>query len=143
MADTPVSLLRRSQKSPGPEDWAELIDLYTEPLFRYALSRRLSTEDAREVVQQVFVVLVERLPGFDYDPVRSFTGWLLTIARNKIADFHRQASRAHLPLSPEDVPVQGDDQGEREFTEYVVRTAFARLQAEFDEKTVAGCRSTR
>jgi RNA polymerase sigma-70 factor (ECF subfamily) len=141
MADTPVSLLQRLQKSPVPEDWSELLDLYTEPLFRYALSRWLSTEDARDLVQQVFVVLVERLPTFEYDPRRSFTAWLLTVARNKITDFHRQARRPlHLSLAPDDAPAEEDSWTEREFTEHVVRTAFARLQAEFDEKTVTGCR---
>ena len=38
---------------------------------------------AAEVVQEVFLVLVERLPQFRYDPAKSFRGWLRTILVNK------------------------------------------------------------
>ncbi len=142
MADTPVSLLERLRGNPAPDDWAEFVAIYSEPLFRYALSRRLPADDAQDLVQNIFAVLVEHLPRFDYDPGRSFTAWLMTIARNKANDFWKEKGRRppHLPLDQHGPAVEDDSMAEREFAALAVHAAFARLQAEFDPRTVTACR---
>jgi hypothetical protein len=39
-----------------------------------------------DLVQDVFLVLVEKLPQFDYDPSKRFRGWLWTVIRNKLRE---------------------------------------------------------
>src|SRR5665811_132490 len=40
-------------------------------------------------VQDVFTVLVRKLPAFRYDPHKTFRGWLRTVALNKWRDNRR------------------------------------------------------
>jgi DNA-directed RNA polymerase specialized sigma24 family protein len=52
-------------------------------LYYWARSAGLPTHDAADLVQEVLVVLVQKLPEFEYDPHQSFRGWLRTITLNK------------------------------------------------------------
>lgn len=62
-------------------------------MFRARLSsfvrRRLPEEVAEDVVQEVFVKLVDRPP----DPGVPLLPWLLTVARNAVTDFYRRSGR--------------------------------------------------
>ncbi|HUL72343.1 MAG TPA: sigma-70 family RNA polymerase sigma factor [Vicinamibacterales bacterium] len=52
------------------------------------LLARLPSDEARDLVQDVFVQALERLRSLR-EP-RAFAGWLATIARNRATDAHRQ-----------------------------------------------------
>jgi RNA polymerase sigma factor (sigma-70 family) len=141
MIETPRSLLERLQKDSAPADWKAFVDVYSEPLFRYARKLGLPNADALDVVQNLFLILIERLPGFVYDPSRSFTRWLMTMLRNKANDYWREKGRRppHLPLEGHDWPVEDESLEEREFAGQVARTAFRLLQTEFDSITQTAC----
>src|SRR5438552_3688442 len=40
-------------------------------------------DGAADLIQDIFTVLLEKLPGFRYDPQRSFRAWLKTILLNR------------------------------------------------------------
>src|SRR5215831_187155 len=58
MSETSVSLLQRLRHQPDPGSWQRLVDLYT-PLLRDWLRRAaLQPQDADDLIQDVFGVLV-------------------------------------------------------------------------------------
>lgn len=57
------------------------------PMVHGILLARVPREEVDDLVQDVFVTAMERLPGLRDD--RAFGGWLATIARNRATDFHR------------------------------------------------------
>lgn len=63
--------------------------------------RRVDTESARDVTQEVFVSAWRSHQRFD--PARgSLRGWLMTIAKNRVIDLYRHQSRRPLTVSAYD-----------------------------------------
>jgi RNA polymerase sigma-70 factor (ECF subfamily) len=85
-------------------------------------------------------VLVVKLPEFDYDPARSFRGWLHTVLFNRWRDRPR---RAVVPL-PADVagPDPADAQREAEYRGYLVGRALRLMQSDFEPTTWRACWET-
>ena len=79
---TSVTLLGRLRaRQADPAAWAEFVARY-EPLLT-AWGRRwgLQEADAHDVTQTVLLRLSERIGTFQYDPTRSFRGYVKTLAR--------------------------------------------------------------
>jgi RNA polymerase sigma-70 factor (ECF subfamily) len=90
---TRASLLLRLRDSDDHAAWVEFVALY-EPL-TYRLLRRhgLQDADAREVMQELFVIVSRNIDRWDPDTERgTFRGWLRTVARNLVINWlkHRQ-----------------------------------------------------
>jgi RNA polymerase sigma-70 factor (ECF subfamily) len=66
--------------------WERFVDRYGPRLLAWCRSWRLQEADAHDVAQSVMLKLVVRLQRFDYDPARSFRGWLRTVARSALSD---------------------------------------------------------
>jgi RNA polymerase sigma-70 factor (ECF subfamily) len=100
-------------------------------LSRWARSTGLDETDAADLVQDVFTVLVQKLPTFQYDSRRSFRGWLRVILVNR----WRELKRKHLPIPidrldhiPDDSePTFPDEADERD---QLLRRALTMVQAE-------------
>jgi RNA polymerase sigma-70 factor (ECF subfamily) len=143
MHTTPASLLVRL-RDPGQsaEAWARFVDLYGPILFSWA-RRRLREEDARDVVQDIYLRLLEKLPEFTYEPGKRFRGWLYTITRHCLSDRLRRLGRlpAGGPVGLENV--QGPDLlGELDEDEYLralARRALQLMQADFEPTTWQAC----
>ncbi len=92
---TSVSLLGRlclSTADPGA--WSEFVRRY-EPLIRDWCRRwKLQDADAQDVVQDVLTRLAARLRSFQYDPSRSFRGYLKTLAHYAWCDLLESRQRA-------------------------------------------------
>src|SRR5262245_37406044 len=91
--ETPASLLERLRQPDQDDAWPRFVQLYT-PLL-YSWSRRLGLQepDAADLVQDVLLHLVRKLPEFTYDQNRSFRGWLRVVVLN----VWRNRRRAELP----------------------------------------------
>lgn len=72
------------------------------------LLARVSWEDADDLLQDVFVTALERLPTLR--DVRAFGGWLAAIARNRATDHHRRWRALGSEL-PDDVASGGEGPG--------------------------------
>jgi RNA polymerase sigma-70 factor (ECF subfamily) len=70
MSETRRSRLRRVRNRADQASWQEFVALYTPLLERYVRLGGLSGADVDDAVQQVFVRLLDQLPGFELDPGR-------------------------------------------------------------------------
>lgn len=70
---------------------------YERPLIRFALGYTGELEDARDVVQDVFVKLSQNMHTIDHNRIAP---WLFTTCRNRALDFHRK-NRRMVPMEPE------------------------------------------
>src|SRR5437667_388943 len=78
MVPTSVSLLQKLRRPEHGEAWAEFVELYTPLMLAWARKLGLQDADATDLVQNVFVLLLRKMPEFVYDPSKSFRGWLRT-----------------------------------------------------------------
>ncbi len=83
MTKTPSSLLERLRQPFEPEAWARFVSLYTPLIYSWGRRVGLQESDAADLVQDVFVTLLQVLPTFTYDRHHSFRRWLWTVAINK------------------------------------------------------------
>src|SRR5271165_222380 len=83
MESTSTTLLDRLQQAPDAESWGRFVRLYTPLLFGWARAANHHDADAADLVQEVFTVVVQRLPEFRPQPGGSFRGWLRTILLNR------------------------------------------------------------
>src|SRR5262245_39503669 len=64
MTPTPPSLLEKLRSPDDAEAWARFVRLYTPLLWRWLTRRGATPADAADVTQDVFVVLLQKLPEF-------------------------------------------------------------------------------
>jgi RNA polymerase sigma-70 factor (ECF subfamily) len=139
MHSTPASLLERLRVSAEQADWERFVQLYT-PLLRHWASRLVTDgADADDLVQDVFVQLVQHLSEFRYDPGKRFRGWLWTVTVNKWRERCRRRSVA-VPAGDsqlEDVagPDVAAEVDEAEYRQYLVTRALQIMEAEFQPGT--------
>jgi RNA polymerase sigma-70 factor (ECF subfamily) len=95
-------------------------------------------------VQEVFTVLVQKLPEFTYDRHQGFRRWLRTVTLNKWRDAcRRRAARPALPNEhalAEATALDGPDGVEdAEYQQHLVSRALEIMQAEFHPVTWQTC----
>jgi RNA polymerase sigma-70 factor (ECF subfamily) len=99
--DTSASLLELVRERNDPAGWERLVQIYT-PLLRAWVGRHLpQPDDVNDVVQQVFAVVVARLPEFVHNGrPGAFRRWLRAITVNHLRAFWRsrrpRAGRAEV-----------------------------------------------
>jgi RNA polymerase sigma-70 factor (ECF subfamily) len=138
MNTTPASLLERLRGPTEQVAWERFVQLYTPLLCRWARRLGFQGQDEADLVQDVFALLVRKMPEFRYDPHRRFRGWLWTVTLNKARERYRQpAPRQAADGVLAEVPARPDDDGldEAEYREYLVRRALELMQAEFQPTT--------
>jgi RNA polymerase sigma-70 factor, ECF subfamily len=141
MNTTSITLLERLRRPDQPDAWPRFVRLYTPLLYYWARRLGLSTADAADLVQDVLVVLVQKLPEFTYDPTKSFRGWLRTIAVNKWRERRRRPEAA--PLNNGAAELFGPDEvaafEQAEYHRHLVESALSIMQAEFEPTTWKAC----
>ena len=99
MSVTSLSLLERLRRDPTSADWERLYSVYR-PLIRVWIDRVPGLRDeADDVAQDVMVILVREIPGFERQREGSFRAWLRKVTANRVREHWRQ--RARQPRSPE------------------------------------------
>lgn len=136
---TPISLLERLRQPNEQAAWERFVQLYTPLLAHWANRLGLLGQDAADLVQDVFMVLVQKLPEFRYDPSKRFRGWLWTVTVNKCRERHRQAvliSQSERASSVEcAVPDAAELLSDQEYRQYITRRALELMQSEFQPTT--------
>ena len=144
MSTTSTSLLKRLRQPDDQQAWKRFTELYTPLLFYWARHLGLQAQDAADLVQDVFTVLVRKLPEFDYDQHKSFRSWLKTVLLNKWRDNCRRRNEA--PLDGDDsafaelaAPDHADALGEADYQQNLLRRALEVMQADFQPATWNAC----
>ena len=140
---TSVSLLGRLRQPEDQEAWRRFVHLYSPLLYYWARGVKLPIADAADLVQDVLLTVVEKMPEFAYDPSQSFRGWLRTITLNKWRERCRRYAAAP-PTTGVDVAELMDGNGtdlfaEDEYHQWLVRQALEIMQAEFEPTTWKAC----
>src|SRR5262245_22060957 len=141
MQSTSISLLQRLRQPADQEAWRRFVHLYTPLLYFWARRTGLAADETADLVQEVLLVLVQKLPELAYDSERSFRGWLRTITLNK---WRERCRRASLPVDADGLsdvadPADLDTFGEAEYRQQLVRQALQVMQTEFEPTTWQAC----
>lgn len=91
--DTRISLLRRLRDMRDWAAWTEFCEIYERVIYRIAIKYGLQDADAREISQDVLIVVAQRIEQFDVARDGRFRSWLSTVARNATIDRLRKDRR--------------------------------------------------
>src|SRR5262245_29451028 len=141
---TRQSLLSRLRDWQDQAGWREFFDTYWRLIYNVARKSGLVDAEAQDVVQNTFIYLTRRMPGFHYDRARgSFKSWLRVVTRSRIQIFKRRQKADEKFISEplpngtsDDVEAQPDPSADaldevwqREWEENLVNTALRRARA--------------
>ena len=145
MISTSTSLLARLRTGEETEAWTRFVSLYTPVLFYWVRRQGVPSDDTADLVQDIFAVLVQKLPTFQYDRQQRFGNWLRTIAVNKCHDYHRRR-RSRPDITQESVDQEVPDHiesfSEAEYHQRLARRALQIMQREFQPTTWKACWET-
>src|SRR5262249_9688162 len=143
--ETSVSMLERLASAPTDDDWRRLDDLYR-PLLRDWIERaRVRSSDVDDLVQEVLLVVVRKIGGFERRGKGAFRTWLRTIPANRMGDYFRR--QEHLPTATGDSDflrrldeLESPDSAlsrlwDREHDEHVAAALMQRVQGNFTPVT--------
>ncbi len=87
---TSSSLLERVKQN-DQEAWERLVGIYSPLVFHWCRRESgLNSDDAADVMQEVFRSVASSITKFHKQPSGTFRGWLRTITANKIRDMIRK-----------------------------------------------------
>jgi RNA polymerase sigma-70 factor (ECF subfamily) len=138
MHTTSASLLARVRQLGDVDAWERFVRAYSPVLYGWAKHMGLRHDDAVDLVQDVFAVLVQKLPEFDYDAHKRFRGWLWTVTRRRWIERRRKAV---LPLdpgrNPDDLPAAAEEPPlvEADFRAHLLRHVVPTMRGNFQEST--------
>jgi RNA polymerase sigma-70 factor (ECF subfamily) len=95
-----VAIVARAQAGDA-EAFGELYDRYLDLVYRYVYYRVGSKPLAEDLVSETFLRALRRIGTFEWQG-RDFAAWLITIARNLIAD-HFKSGRFRLEVTTADM----------------------------------------
>ncbi len=143
MDSTHASLVDRLRQPSSAEAWDRFVQLYGPLLLHWARKLGLQNEDAADLVQDVLIVLVRKMPEFQYQPDRTFRGWMRTVLLNKWRDRPHRGPAAPLDSDIQPVaPDESDELEEREYRLYVVGRALRLMSGDFEPTTWRACWET-
>jgi len=97
--DTNTTLLGRVMSLDDHQAWGDFFDLYCPMLRAQALKAGLSWEEANDLLQEVFIELVRRIPIFAYNRRKgSFRAWLRRLTRWRIINVLQKPRPTFVPL---------------------------------------------
>ncbi len=140
MDTTSASLLERLRQPEQPAAWERFVELYAPLLYDWARRRGLQESDAADLIQEVFTLLLQKLPEFSYDRHGSFRAWLRTVTLNKWRELQRR--RAPTPLDAQGPvlsaltdPEPADPFWEVEYQRHLVGRVLELIRTEFQPVT--------
>lgn len=139
MQHTPVSLLERICRRPDEPSWERFVILFTPLLSRWAERLGVPAAEKEDLLQEVFTLLLRRLPEFRYDPQQSFRAWLWTVFHRHTLAWRKRQQRA-LPLSPDQLealasPDNVAEASESEYRRVLCERALRLVRTDFPPQT--------
>ena len=143
--NTRKSLLFRIRDSEDHHSWEQFAEIYAPIINRFCLWRGLDREDARDLTQDVLVIVAKAIKSFDYDPAKgAFRNWLLTVTRNEISSFVKKKNRSPKTfgnetltniLDKQEPEKEEMDVWERDYRQQLFHWATGIVQSEFEPTT--------
>lgn len=81
--------------------FGELYERYVERIYNYVYYRTGNSEDAEDLTARIFMRAMKHIPNYQ-DKGVPFSAWLYRIARNLVANWHRDQSRRRM-ISLDDI----------------------------------------
>lgn len=106
---TVMAIVSRAQ-SGDPEAFGELYDRYSQIVYRYIAYRCGSPTLAEDLTSETFLRALRRISSYTWQG-RDFGAWLVTIARNLLAD-HYKSGRYRLEIATSDLVEAGADRAQ-------------------------------
>ncbi|MCA9023696.1 MAG: sigma-70 family RNA polymerase sigma factor [Planctomycetaceae bacterium] len=133
MPVTRDSLIFRVTQNGDGLSWEEFFSIYQPYLFGVVKRSGITDDDARDIVQDVFVTLVRALPQFEYRAERGrFRGWLKTVVNNAMIDWYRRKGRLREvslnALPSQDVPLADELEWDSSYCLRVLSVATQRIK---------------
>ena len=147
MHTTTATLLERVRQRTDRPAWDRFVTLYTPFLYHCARRLGLAESDAADAVQDVFLVLLEKFPTFQYSREESFRAWLRTVTVNKCRERFRKrhetaAGGSAAGLSQLAAAGDSDEFWNVEYRQHLVARALQIMQTEFEPTTWQACWQT-
>ena len=141
MESTSLTLLDRLRQPLDQAAWERFVELYTPLLCHWADRAGLPKSDAADLIQDVFQILVQKLPQFAYDQQRSFRGWLHTVLLNQWRTRLRRRTPELLGANGAALadPVEPDAFIEKEYRDYLIARALQVMRTDFQPNTWRAC----
>lgn len=140
MHTTSGSLLVQLRNAGQQDAWARFVQLYTPLLHYWAKHLGLQNQDAADLVQEVFVILIKKLPEFDYNRKLGFRNWLRTVLLNKWRAFARRRGLAMAAVDPGEVVAEGGTPfSQVEYRQQLLKRALELMQTEFSANMWKAC----
>jgi RNA polymerase sigma-70 factor (ECF subfamily) len=120
--------------------WAAFTRLYEPLLLRYVRRRGFEENDARDLVQDIFIKLVQCLNEFEYDRQRGrFRAWLFRMTERTIIDtWRRRGRRGTAKAELEDVAESQEsfeEQWNQEYRQRIMEHVLQEVREESQSKT--------
>jgi RNA polymerase sigma-70 factor (ECF subfamily) len=106
---TVMEIVNRAQGGDA-DAFGELYDRYVDVVYRYIYYRVSNVTLAEDLTSETFIRALRRISSYTWQG-RDFGAWLVTIARNLIAD-HFKSGRYRLELATSDLVEAGADKSE-------------------------------
>ena len=138
MQDTPATLLHRLCNQPVSNDWERFVQLYTPLLRRWAVRLGVIEHSVEDLLQELFVLLIRKLPEFHYDPSQSFRAWLWTVFRHTVLAWRKRLPEAALALDQLEELTSPDsiaEATEAEYRRYLLSRIVQIVQTDFPART--------
>jgi RNA polymerase sigma-70 factor (ECF subfamily) len=136
------SLLDRLRREGGRQDWERFVDLYG-PLLRYWARRLLPPDEAADLIQDVLLVVMQKLPSFKGEENRTFLAWLRAVMLNRCRDLGRRAAvrPEHLDGAALDAFAGADlvEVDASDARNFLIRRALQIMQSDFAPTTWRAC----
>ena len=140
---TNLSLLLKLKSKTEATAWSHFVKLYAPLVHRWVGEIGIKEPDRSDVSQDVFVVLLGKMTTFQYDPKKSFRGWLRTITLNKCRDLLRvRRSKTEAVVFERIERATLDDSElltETEYRNHLANAALKLMREHFSETTWRAC----
>jgi RNA polymerase sigma-70 factor (ECF subfamily) len=137
------SLLDRLRRDGARRDWERFVDLYC-PLLEFWARQLLRGDDAADLLQDVLLLVMQKLASFAGEENRTFLAWLRALMLNRWRDLGRRA--AARPGTCESVALEavaGEDAlaevAASEDRNFLIRRALQIMQSDFEPTTWRAC----
>jgi RNA polymerase sigma-70 factor (ECF subfamily) len=141
---TSTSLLLRVAMLPPDQDaWRQFARRYGPCILRWCCAWGAADADAEDITQNVLTTLSLKLPGFRYDPARSFRSYLKKVAADAFRDAWRKNKRHVAAGGSENVVLLSSQEArddlvsriEREFDLELLEAATQAVRNRVERKT--------